>query len=144
MNNIVVQTMIDHPEAFIQWLLALCVLFIGACTTAVKCYKYVEKYRTLRNSLDQKENLISTLEENQTKLNVSVNLMMASIRNIIKAQIVREYNYFIRTGWIDIYSLDCVERLYQSYTELEGNTYISDLINKLRELPNHLPDESNY
>lgn len=141
MNNIIVQTMIDHPEAFIQWFLALFVLFTGACTAAVKCYKYVEKYRSLRNSLDQKENMISELEKNQTKLNTSVDLMMTSIRNIIKAQIVREYNYFIRMGCIDIYSLDCVERLYQSYTDLDGNTYISDLINKLRELPNHLPEE---
>lgn len=141
MNNIIVQTMIDHPEAFIQWLLALFVLFTGACTAAVKCYKYVEKYRSLRNSLDQKENMISELEKNQTKLNTSVDLMMTSIRNIIKAQIVREYNYFIHMGCIDIYSLDCVERLYQSYTDLDGNTYISDLINKLRELPNHLPEE---
>ena len=141
MNNIIVQTMIDHPEAFIQWFLALFVLFTGACTAAVKCYKYVEKYRSLRNSLDQKENMISELEKNQTKLNTSVDLMMTSIRNIIKAQIVREYNYFIRMGCIDIYSLDCVERLYQSYTDLDGNTYINDLINKLRELPNHLPEE---
>lgn len=136
MDNIIIQTLVAHPEAFIKWLLAAGFLLAGAVTAGIKLYKGIEKYRKLRNSQEEKDELIQALEDNQEKLRLSVDIMSISIRNIIKTHIVREYNYFTRLGWIDIYSLDCVERLYQSYSELDGNTYICDLVSKLRDLPN--------
>ena len=52
-----------------------------------------------------------------------VDLLTASDRDAIKSHITREHHYFCyQKGWIDDYSLDCLERRYQHYVEENGNS----------------------
>ena len=47
-----------------------------------------------------------------------IHLLIASDKDAIKAFITREHHYFVyQKGWIDDYSLDCVEQRYQHYED---------------------------
>ena len=66
-----------------------------------------------------------------------IDLLVKSDRDDIKAFITREYHYFYEDkGWIDDYSLDCIEKRYSHYVEERGNSFIGGLMEKIRSLPN--------
>ena len=60
----------------------------------------------------------------------------------IKHDIVKDYHYFIdEKGWIDDFNLDCLELIYQDYKREGGNSYIDGLMEELRRLPKHPPQD---
>lgn len=63
-------------------------------------------------------------------------LLIESDKDAIKSFIVKEHHHYIRQGWIDDFSLDTIEKRYSHYKEEGGNSYIGDLIQDLRALPN--------
>ena len=70
-----------------------------------------------------------------------IDLLIESNKDDIKAFITREYHYFCeQKGWIDDYSLDCIEKRYDHYVEEKGNSFISGLMEKIRNLP-HTPSD---
>ena len=68
-------------------------------------------------------------------LNKKVDLLINSDKDDIKAYITREYHYFVDRGWIDDYSMDCLEKRYSHYLEEDGNSFIGELMAQLRSLP---------
>lgn len=66
-------------------------------------------------------------------------LLIESDKDAIKSFIVKEHHYHLRQGWIDDFSLDTIEKRYGHYKEEGGNSYIGDLIQDLRALPNFPP-----
>lgn len=79
------------------------------------------------------------------QMNDKIDILMHSDKDAIKAWITREHHYFCYDkGWIDDYSLDCLERRYSHYVEEKGNSFISTLMDDLRELPKKEPtDDTN-
>ena len=70
------------------------------------------------------------------KLSKSVNLLLSSDKDEIKAWITEKHHYFCyEVKYIDDYSLDCLERRYSHYKDEGGNSFIADLMNDLRSLP---------
>lgn len=75
-------------------------------------------------------------EEKIDKLTKMVELLLTSDRDNIKAYIVEKHHYFCYTKkWIDDYSMDCLEKKYETYKQENGNSYVGDLIKELRALP---------
>ena len=75
-------------------------------------------------------------------LSAKVDMLTASDKDAIKAFITREHHYFCyQKGWIDDYSLDCLERRYQHYVEEEGNSFVGQLMEEIRALPRQEPKE---
>lgn len=74
-------------------------------------------------------------------LNQKIDLLINSDKDSIKAYITKEHHYFTnpKVGWIDDYSLDCIERRYGHYQEEGGNSFIGDLMHDLRRLPKKDP-----
>lgn len=74
-------------------------------------------------------------------LNQKIDLLIDSDKDSIKAYITKEHHYFTnpKIGWIDDYSLDCIERRYGHYQEEGGNSFIGDLMHDLRRLPKKDP-----
>jgi hypothetical protein len=63
-------------------------------------------------------------------------MLIDSDKDDIKAFITREHHYFCyQKGWVDDYSLDCVERRYAHYEQEGGNSFVEDLMKDLRKLP---------
>lgn len=71
-----------------------------------------------------------------------IDLLVESDKDDIKAYITREYHYFCeQKGWIDDYSMDCIERRYDHYVEERGNSFIGGMMDKLRALPRTEPKD---
>lgn len=75
-------------------------------------------------------------EEKIDKLTKMIELLLTSDRDNIKAYIVEKHHYFCyNKKWIDDYSMDCIEKKYETYQKENGNSYVSDLVKDLRALP---------
>lgn len=86
---------------------------------------------------------MSTETENKfNKLTSMVELLLTSDRDSIKAFIVDKHHYFYyNKKWIDDYSMDCLEKKYDTYQKENGNSYVGDLMKQLRSLPKQPPTE---
>lgn len=74
-------------------------------------------------------------EEHQNVLK----LLIKSDRDAIKSFIVKEHHFFMQQKWIDDFSLDIIEKRYTHYRDEGGNSYVEDLVQDLRGLPNFPP-----
>ena len=70
-------------------------------------------------------------------------LLIDSDKDAIKSFIVKEHHHFVAQKWIDDFSLDTIEKRYSHYKAEGGNSYIGDLIQDLRALPNFPPSTHN-
>lgn len=90
---------------------------------------------------------LQTHEEELQKINVTINkiadkinLLIESDKDDIKAFITRQYHYFCeQKGWIDDFSLDCIEKRFVHYKQQGGNTFIQNMMVDLRNLPRKEP-----
>ena len=93
--------------------------------------------------------MITSLKANQENtdetlncLSKKIDMLINSDKDDIKSYITRQHHYFCyQIGWIDDFSLDCVERRYQHYTDEGGNSFIEGFMNELRALPKQSPEE---
>ena len=95
-----------------------------------------EKLDFLTDSL---QSFSGNCEARFEKIEGRLDLLSNSDRDDIKSFIVREYHYFVeQKGWVDDFSLDVLEKRYSHYKEEGGNSYISNLMERIRQLP-HSP-----
>ena len=70
-------------------------------------------------------------------------MLIDSDKDAIKSYITQKHHFFCyEQGWIDDFSLDCIERRYQHYKEEGGNTFIDGFMGQLRQLPKGSPQSS--
>lgn len=73
-------------------------------------------------------------------LTEKINLLIDSDKDSIKSFITERHHHFCyEEGWIDDYSMDCIERRFRHYTDEGGNSFIHDLMEELRALPKQPP-----
>lgn len=101
--------------------------------------KYNEEKR-MNERFDELETTVKDIADNMKDMSNKVNILMDSDKDDIKAWITKEHHYFCyQKGWIDDYSLDCLERRYAHYKEENGNSFIKDLVAEVRNLPKQPP-----
>ena len=84
---------------------------------------------------------LQKIDKAMEKLSTDIDLLSESDKDDIKAFITREYHYFIeQKGWIDDYSMDCIEKRYTHYVQYHGNTFVEELMEGLRALPRRYED----
>lgn len=92
-----------------------------------------------RDSIELRQQ-ISGVATQVSDLTNKINLLVESDKDDIKAFITREYHYFCeQKGWIDDYSMDCIEKRYGHYVEERGNSFVKQLMEQLRALPRKPP-----
>lgn len=97
----------------------------------------------LERRLDHGSQIMNQLQTNQRviektleDLSNKINMLIESDKDDIKSFITREHHRFCyQVGWIDDFSLDCIEKRYKHYTDEGGNTFIPGLMEELRALP---------
>lgn len=95
----------------------------------------------LKDEIDAHEQELEKINDAILKLTDMVNLLLRSDRDDIKAFITRQHHYFCyQKGWIDDFSLDCIEKRFAHYQEQGGNTFIQNMMNELRALPRQQQD----
>lgn len=96
--------------------------------------------RKLKNNIDKNQQQIKDLKASIARLTEKVDALIASDRDGIKAFITWEHHHFCyQKGWIDDYSLDCIERKYTHYVDQGGNSFIQGLMEEIRNLPKQDP-----
>ena len=108
--------------------------------------KLNEKQR-LKERLQHGSEIMKKLQSNQQTtdkiledLSNKIDMLIESDRDDIKSFITREHHYFCyQMGWIDDFSLDCIEKRYKHYTDEGGNTFIGGFMDELRALPKLSP-----
>ena len=74
------------------------------------------------------------------KLSEKIDVLIASDRDDIRSFITKEHHYFCyEKGWIDNFSLECLENQYSHYVDEGGNSFIKAFMEELRRLPKQNP-----
>ena len=95
----------------------------------------------LHERLNNLEVSVEQMTDSVNKISHNLDTLINSDRDDIKAFITREHHYFCyQKGWIDDYSLDCLEKRYEHYIEEKGNSFIKGLMEEVRALPKQEPD----
>lgn len=97
-----------------------------------------------QNSEDIKMLIEMQKQQNEKieKQNERIELLIDSDKDDIKAFITEKYHYFAEVkGWIDDYSLDCLEKRFQHYKDENGNSFAADLMHEIKRLPKHPPQK---
>lgn len=94
--------------------------------------KHIRDTSTRVNDLSE---LIETLNDKTT-------LLIKSNKDSIKTEITDKYYRALKEGYIEAQVLENLEKAYDIYIQENGNTYVSTVMSKLRELPNKAPDDT--
>lgn len=65
------------------------------------------------------------------------NALKEGVQALLRDRIIQSYNHYTEKGWMPIYARDSLDACYNSYEALGENGVIDDLMEQLRELPNH-------
>ncbi|MBO7694649.1 MAG: hypothetical protein J6T10_18690 [Methanobrevibacter sp.] len=150
------KTLIDLLTQFTPWQIILFIILLAVAFKEVSDFVDWFKQKTNKRDeslkmdyemkqeneerLDRLETNMDKLTENVDNMTGKIDLLVSSDRDAIKAFITREHHYFCyKVGWIDDYSLDCLEHRFQHYQEEHGNSFIEGLMNELRALPKTEP-----
>lgn len=100
----------------------------------------VSRDQRIDNQLVEYQSELKHIVDTVDKINSEIKILKASDKDDIKAFITREHHYFCyQKGWIDDFSMDCIEKRYTHYVEEEGNSFVLDLMTELRALPKQEP-----
>lgn len=116
-----------------------------------KEHSKLTKEEELERKLQRESQVMNTLSANQKAtdsilqdLSAKIDMLIDSDKDDIKSYITREHHYFCyQVGWIDDFSLDCLERRYQHYADEGGNSFIEGFMDELRALPKQAPQDKN-
>lgn len=114
-----------------------CISFIDWTKDRInKAVIHSEIPKHLKNNIENHSKEIEELKENLSEIKNLVNLLIESDKDAIKAYITKQHHYFVyEKGWIDDYSLNCIEQRYNHYKDQGGNSFIGNLMTELRQLP---------
>ena len=104
-----------------------------------KFFRKEEKDNSLDGTLSKIIESQEQLSKEIKKMNDTVEILIHSDKDDIKSFITKEYHLFIAQGWIDDYSLDCIEKRYKHYVDEGGNSFIGELMIEIRKLPHQPP-----
>lgn len=161
-SNIIIKTLISHPEAFLQWLFAIAALIAVIVAVSIKVYKWIEKYRSARNELDKRELLldehtadIKKLEQSYDKLDKKIDKLTDTLTDYVEHSKL-DSQAMLRDDILHLYR-DCKRQehqyildqdiqnylsLYKRYDANHGNGYVHDIVDPyMRSLPTFLSEE---
>lgn len=101
----------------------------------------------INKRIEDGENFMTQLREHQKyndealqDLSKKIDTLVESDKDDIKAYITKEHHKFCYDkGWIDDFSLDCLEKRFKHYADEGGNSFICGFMQELRALPKRPP-----
>ena len=92
--------------------------------------------------MNELKNSQQTTDEILKNLSAKIDLLIDSDKDDIKSYITREHHYFCyKLGYIDDFSLDCIEKRFKHYSDEGGNSFIENFMKDLRALPIQSPKQ---
>lgn len=161
-SNIILKTIIAHPEEFIQWTIGITAVLTAIALAAVKLHKWIERYRILRNALDEREELIDAHTKKLQILDEKYDLIISKIDNmsdilnrhiedskldnqaILRDGIMRLYRHIksFKYQYILDQDLQNYVSMFERYSQDDGNGYVHNVVDPfIRGLPVFLSDD---
>ena len=101
--------------------------------------KELTRNQAMAKAEDKMEQLSCRQEECEQKLNdiyKLVQILIDSDKDDIKAWITEKHHFYCyQLGYIDDFSLDCIEKRYGHYQDENGNSFVGDMMKDIRALP---------
>lgn len=97
-----------------------------------------EEDNKIREQIAEYTTVIEAFDAKLEETNKMTVLLLESDKEAIKTMITETYYNSMDKGYIEVYKLDAMERLYDKYLKENGNTFVKTLMGKLRELPAHV------
>lgn len=93
--------------------------------------------------INELSNSYKNAEQQIQDLNDLIQMLIQSDKDDIKSWITEQHHKFCysKSRAIDAYSLDCIEKRYSHYKSEGGNSFVSDLMDDLRNLNVYYPDQ---
>lgn len=57
------------------------------------------------------------------------------VQALLRDRIIQSYNHYVEKGYCPIYAMENIQNMYNKYHDLGGNGTVTNLLNKLKELP---------
>ena len=107
----------------------------------------ISEKEKINKRIEDGENFMIQLREHQKHndealqdLSKKIDTLVESDKDDIKAYITKEHHKFCYDrGWIDDFSLDCLEKRFKHYADEGGNSFICSFMQELRALPKRPP-----
>lgn len=122
-----------------------------------KDYKSLEEKRKIKDELkdlnkifDEQKVMSETfakIDRTFDGINKRIDMLIESDKEDIKAYITEKHHFFVYVqGWIDDYSLECLERRFSVYKQEHGNSFVKGLMDEIRALKKQPPeaDKNKY
>ena len=94
------------------------------------------KSKKANEQIKNQEETINNLKKDVEKIQKSIDTLIESDKENIKAWITEKHHYYCyEKKYIDDYTLDCLEKRFTRYEEEGGNSFVHNLMNDLRNLP---------
>ena len=94
------------------------------------------KSKKTNEQIQNQEETINNLKKDVEKIQKSIDTLIESDKENIKAWITEKHHYYCyEKKYIDDYTLDCLERRFSRYEEEGGNSFVHNLMDDLRDLP---------
>ena len=61
------------------------------------------------------------------------------VQALLRDRIIQAYNHYMNKGYCPIYGLENVEEMYKQYHALGGNGTITELVERVKDLPTDPP-----
>ena len=94
------------------------------------------KSKKANEQIKNQEETINNLKKDVEKIQKSIDTLIESDKENIKAWITEKHHYYCyEKKYIDDYTLDCLEKRFTRYEAEGGNSFIHKLMDDLRDLP---------
>lgn len=95
-----------------------------------------EEFKALHSRFDDIDAKLASMDKRMGFAENRLDDLTSSDMHDIKCWIVDQYQkYFVEQGWIDAFHAETIERRYEDYRKEGGNSYIEELMFRLRSLP---------
>ena len=132
------------PTDIIMYTVILCLAVRGVVSFIDWACDRVRKYYDKDH--DEREE-IDTIKEDvdELKINDSIAMLIESDKESIKAYVTERHHFFVyEHGWIDDYSMECLERRFLIYQHEHGNSFVEGLMDEIRALPKQPPEQYKH
>lgn len=87
------------------------------------------------------EDALRKVNQSFDGVNEKIKMLIESDKEDIKSFLTSQHHHFVyEKGWIDDYSMECIEKRFAIYEKEHGNSFVKGLMQELRALPKRPPD----
>lgn len=139
----IVQTLYAVPiGVYITWAIVIIGIITCIITATIKLYKVFERTHEIKEENKEYKKMVSEHDSQLKKMEEVLQSILNKLDEQDKVEfsrlrysLVRAGEEYVSLGNITIRQLRSLEEMYEKYHSKHGNSYVTTLMNKVRQLP---------